>query len=70
MQPDLDIFKQEKDGVLLWKGTAENLEVAKLSVQALVKKSPGDYVIFDQETGTKLLVKPDGSTEDSGTVNP
>ena len=70
MQQDLDIFKQEEDGVLIWKGTAENLEVAKLSVQVLVKNSPGDYVIFHHETGTKLLVKADGSTENSNTVHP
>jgi hypothetical protein len=37
-------------------------------VQVLVKNSPGEYVIFDQETGTKLLVKADGSTENSSTV--
>jgi hypothetical protein len=62
MKP-LDIFKLEKDGGLIWKGTAENFEIAKLGVQGFVANSPGEYVIFSQETQDKLLVKVDGTTE-------
>jgi hypothetical protein len=37
MTHTLDIFKIEKDGTLVWKGTAENLEVAKLSSRGVCK---------------------------------
>lgn len=56
MPRPLDIFKLEKDGIV-WKGTAENLEVAKLSVKAMVETSPGDYLIFIPATGDKTVIK-------------
>ena len=56
MQRPLDIFKLEKDGII-WKGTAENLEVAKESVKAMVETSPGDYLIFSPMTGNKTVIK-------------
>ena len=58
----LDIFVVQKDGSLLWKGTAENFEVAKLSVQTLMVSTPGDYVIYSQTTGNKTTIKADGTT--------
>ena len=63
MIPPLDIFKSEKDGSVIWKGSAENMEVARLSVKMLMVTSPGSYIIHSQITGHKMLVKPDGSTE-------
>jgi hypothetical protein len=59
-----DIYKvKEEDGTLVWKGTAENLEVARLSVKVLQATTPGSYIIHSQNTGHKMLVNPDGSTE-------
>jgi len=46
----------EKDGIV-WKGTAENLEIAKESVKAMVENSPGDYLIFSPTTGNKTVIK-------------
>jgi hypothetical protein len=63
MIPPFDIFKREKDGAVIWKGTAESFEVAKLSVDALMATSPGDYIIHSQTTGHKTIVHADGSTE-------
>jgi hypothetical protein len=57
MQRPLDIFKFEKDGTVFWKGTAENLEAAKLLVKVLVGISPGDYLIFSPETGDRTVIK-------------
>jgi len=37
MPRPLDIFKLENDGSIVWKGTAETLEIAKLSVKMLAK---------------------------------
>ena len=56
MPRPLDIFKLEDDGSILWKGTAETLEVAKLSVKMLAETSPGDYLIFSPETGERTVV--------------
>jgi len=56
MPRPLDIFKVEKDGIV-WKGTAENLVVAKLSVKMMVETSPGDYLIFSPATGNKTVIK-------------
>ena|ERR1700730_5066580 len=62
MTQTLDIFKVEEDGSLVWKGTAENLEIAKLSVKVLIATSPADSVVFSQATGHKTVIKADGST--------
>lgn len=61
MLAQLDIFLVAKDGSLLWKGTAENFEVAKRSVQTLKAGTPADYVIFSQHTGNKTTIKVDGT---------
>jgi hypothetical protein len=57
--PPLDIFKLEPEGQLLWKATAEDLATAKLNVKILATDSPGDYVIYSQQTGDKTIVKLD-----------
>jgi hypothetical protein len=57
MPTPLDIFKLENDGSVAWKGTAENLEIAKLSVKVMAETSPGDYLIFSLTTGDKTVVK-------------
>jgi len=56
MFPQLDIFKLENDGSLVWKKTAENLQDAKVTVKGLATASPGDYVVFSQRTGHKTIV--------------
>ena len=61
MLPPLDIFFMDEPGTCLWKGTAENFEGAKLSVKKLMESTPGDYVIFSQDTGNRTTIKADGS---------
>lgn len=61
MLASLDIFLLAKDGELMWKGTAESFDIAKLSVQELMASTPGDYVIYSQRTGNKTIIKADGS---------
>jgi hypothetical protein len=53
----LDIFKLENDGSTVWKGTAETLENAKLSVKILAETSPGDYLIFSPATGERTVIQ-------------
>jgi hypothetical protein len=57
MSRPLDIFKFENDGSIVWKGTAETLETAKLSVKRLIETSPGDYLIFSPATGERTVIQ-------------
>ena len=58
----LDIFIKTEDGTYVWKAAAENFELAKSTVQRLATDSPGEYMIFSQKTGNKIMVK-DGLPE-------
>jgi hypothetical protein len=55
----LDIFRVETDGVR-WIESAATLEDAKVRVQELAVRSPTEYLVLDQKTGNKLVIKPDG----------
>ena len=58
----LDIFIKANDGSYLWKAAADSFELAKSTVQRLAASSPGEYMIFNQATGNKIVVK-DGLPE-------
>jgi hypothetical protein len=62
MLAPLDIFKME-DGTYVWKATADSLGLAKSAVQRLAANSPGEYMIFSQNTGNKIVFNPDGLPE-------
>jgi hypothetical protein len=62
MLKPLDIFIKMEDGTYLWKASADSFEVAKSTVQRLAADSPGEYMIFSQTTGNKIVVK-DGLPE-------
>ena len=57
MIPPLDIFLVAKDGQLIWKAAADNLESAQRRVNLLMGVEPGDYVIYSQKTGHKTIVR-------------
>ena len=61
MLAPLDIFKIQ-DGTYIWKGAAENFELAKSKVEQLAMNAPGEYMIFSQTTGNKTLIL-DGPTK-------
>jgi hypothetical protein len=46
----------------VWKAAAESFELAKSTVQRLATDFPGEYMIFSQKTGNKIVVK-DGLPE-------
>jgi hypothetical protein len=62
MLETLDIFIKMEDGTYVWKAAAESFELAKSTVQRLSATSPGEYMIFSQTTGNKIVVK-DGLPE-------
>jgi hypothetical protein len=62
MLEPLDIFIKTEDGTYVWKATADSFELAKSKVEELAATSPGEYMIFNQSTGNKIVVK-DGLPE-------
>ena len=61
MIPPFDILRIETDGHLMWRGKAETLDVARLKVKMLMDEVPGNYLIYSQQTGHKMIIKADGS---------
>jgi len=61
MLAPLDIFRMEH-GTYVWKAAADSLEIAKSTIKRLATSSPGEYMIFSQTTGNKIVVK-DGLPE-------
>ena len=59
----LDIFIRMQDGTYVWKATADSLELAKSKVEQLAANAPGEYLIFSQNTQSKIVVKLDGSPD-------
>jgi CheY-like chemotaxis protein len=55
--PPFDIFKVEADSVR-WVESADDLERAKARVSVLAARSPGEYVILNQQTRERISVKP------------
>jgi hypothetical protein len=60
MTVPFDIFQAESDGSVLWLESAATLEDAKARIQQLAVRSPGEYLLVNQETGNKLVIKLEG----------
>ncbi len=50
MQNSFDIMKVDGDESLIWVEAAEDLSAAKVRVWELLFGSPGEYIVFNQET--------------------
>jgi len=57
MVPPFDIFKVDT-GSIRWLEAAEDLERAKVRVRVLAASSPGEYLIFNHQTGKRVSIKP------------
>jgi hypothetical protein len=55
MVEPLDIFIKAEDGTYVWKA-ADSFELAKSTVQRLATSSPGEYMIFNQNTGNTTYI--------------
>ena len=44
------------DGELYFVETAQSLDAAKVRVQALAELLPGEFVIYDEATGQRVLI--------------
>jgi hypothetical protein len=56
MLETLDIFIKTEDGTYVWKAAAESVELATSKIEELAAIAPGDYIIFDQNTGNEVVV--------------
>jgi hypothetical protein len=61
MTTPFDIFKVEAGGSVLWLGSADSIEDARTRVQEIGAGSAVDYLIVNQETGAKLIVRLEGA---------
>lgn len=52
MENPFDIMKVLSDDSLAWLEAAEELSAARLRVWELLADSPGEYIVFNQETKT------------------
>ena len=52
MENSFDIMKVLADDTLTWVEAAEQLSAARLRVWELLADSPGEYIVFNQETKT------------------
>ena len=60
MIPPFDIFQTATDGNVRWLESAATLQGATARIQAWRTPQPSEYLILDQKTGRKIVVKPDG----------
>ena len=58
MEPKVDVFKKHAGGAWWVQAVATEAEARSL-VKGLMTHWPTEYVIFNQETGEKILIKPD-----------
>jgi hypothetical protein len=56
MTHPIDIFQMETAGVR-WLESAPNLDHAKARVKEFAANSPGEYVVLDQKTGNKIVIR-------------
>jgi hypothetical protein len=61
-----DIFRIESKSVR-WLETADSLDEAKKLVREFAAKVPAEYLVLNQQTGTRLFIKPE--TWDAGGGN-
>ena len=52
LENSFDIMKVLSDDNLAWLEAAEELSAARIRVRELLADSPGEYIIFNQETKT------------------
>jgi hypothetical protein len=60
MIPPFDIFQTATDGTVRWLEAAATLQDATVRVQILARPQPSEYLIFNQKTGRKFVIKLDG----------
>ena len=58
MLPPFDILKVFPSGTLNWIEAATTLDDAKKRIEQIMQLHAGEYIIYDQQTGNKVSIKP------------
>ena len=58
MFPQFDLFRVNEEDVPLWCSSADTFEEAEVKARTLAQASKRDYIIFNQETGNRVTIKP------------
>lgn len=69
MIPDFDIFRKDAAGNLIWIEAVRTHEDAKARILELATRAPGEYLVFNRNTGGKLAIRADARGT-SGQSNP
>jgi len=59
MTDSVDVFRVDTRGVR-WLESAATFECAKVRVKELALESPGEYMVLDQRTGNRHVIKIQG----------
>lgn len=63
---EVDVFKTEPAGEILWRGSFASLEAAQARINELLVSDPAEYFIHNQSTGNKMFFKPNGHNGHNG----
>ena len=61
MTTPFDIFENEKSGAVIWLGSAATIEEAKARIRELGVRSHTEYLVLNQQTGNKMVIKFDST---------
>jgi len=64
MTPPIDIFRIDGQGPR-WIQAAGSMEEARAHINKLAAASPGDYLVMNQITGSKVVIKVNSEIETS-----
>ncbi|MGB9447312.1 MAG: hypothetical protein WBR26_20105 [Candidatus Acidiferrum sp.] len=56
-RPEYDIFRLDNDGRVIWLEPVMTLSDAQTRVQQLGAPGPGNYIIFNQKTTDKIVLR-------------
>ena len=62
MTAPFDIFENEKSGTVIWLGSAATIEEAKARIHQVAAHSPTEYLVLNQKTGSKVVIKFEGTS--------
>lgn len=57
MTVPFDIFQAESDGTVLWIRSAQSVAEAQARIHEQAAQAAGEYLVVNQETGSKQIVR-------------
>ena len=63
---EVDIFRAEPGGAIVWRGSFASREAAETRINELLVSDPAEYFTHSQSTGNKVFFKPNGHNGHNG----